>query len=135
MHGGLAGAVDYAAYRTETFRYASLQVGETAPGELAFDFPPGPPDHGRRIAAYVGDASKRERGAGKGLHAVELEDEDEAVVDSVERGARSRFYRRGRYSPAREVGVHHFHHLLAEFLAGVRAAGREPTAAPPRTGP
>jgi choline monooxygenase len=37
-------------------------------------------------------------------------------VESVQRGVRSRLYDRGRYSPAREGGVHHFHRLLAEFL-------------------
>jgi choline monooxygenase len=29
---------------------------------------------------------------------------------------RSRLYRRGRFSPSREVGVHHFHRLLAAAL-------------------
>jgi choline monooxygenase len=29
---------------------------------------------------------------------------------------RTRLYTRGRYSPAREEGVHHFHRLLARFL-------------------
>ena len=42
---------------------------------------------------------------------------DEAVVESVQRGVRSRLYARGRYSPAREAGVHHFHRLLAEFMS------------------
>jgi len=64
--------------------------------------------------AYVLDAGKRDRGAGGSLHEVELE--DEAVVEAVQRGVRSRFYRRGRYSPTRERGTHHFHRLLCEFL-------------------
>jgi choline monooxygenase len=38
------------------------------------------------------------------------------VVESVQRGVRSRLYTRGRYSVARETGVHHFHRLLAERL-------------------
>ena len=63
---------------------------------------------------FVWDASKRERGAGAGLDRVERE--DEAIVESVQRGVRSRLYDRGRYSPARERGVHHFHRLLAEFM-------------------
>src|SRR5579884_4290203 len=46
-----------------------------------------------------------------------VEREDEAVVESVQKGVRSRFYDRGRYSPTREQGTHHFHRLLAEFLA------------------
>jgi choline monooxygenase len=28
---------------------------------------------------------------------------------------RSRLYDRGRYSPRRETGTHHFHQLLARF--------------------
>ena len=43
--------------------------------------------------------------------------EDEAVVLPVQQGIRSRVYSRGRYSPQHERGVHHFHRLLAEFLA------------------
>ncbi len=42
--------------------------------------------------------------------------EDEAVVESCQAGVRSRFYDRGRYSPAMEPCVHHFHRLLAGFV-------------------
>lgn len=63
---------------------------------------------------YVSDESKLDKGAGADLHGVELE--DEAVVESVQRGIRSRFYTHGRYSPTREQGTHHFHRLIAEFL-------------------
>lgn len=66
--------------------------------------------------AYVTDESKRQHGAGSALHEVELE--DEAVVEAVQRGVRSRFYRGGRYSPTRERGTHHFHRLLCEFIGG-----------------
>lgn len=65
--------------------------------------------------SYVGDASKLDEGAGGALDRVEAE--DEAIVETVQRGVRSRFYSRGRYSPTREQGVHHFHRLLGEFLA------------------
>jgi choline monooxygenase len=64
--------------------------------------------------AYVWDEAKLGRGAGGSLHEVELE--DEAVVEAVQRGVRSRLYRHGRYSPTRERGTHHFHRLLCEFL-------------------
>lgn len=47
-----------------------------------------------------------------------VEREDEEVVESVQVGVRSRLYRRGRYSPANERGVHHFHRLLAAALGG-----------------
>jgi choline monooxygenase len=65
--------------------------------------------------SFVADPSRREQGAGADLHRVELE--DERVVEAVQRGVRSRLYRRGRFSPTREAGVHHFHRLLAAFLA------------------
>ena len=57
------------------------------------------------------DASKLDTGAGNGLDQVEME--DEAAVEAVQRGVRSHWYRSGRYSPRREVGTHHFHTLLA----------------------
>lgn len=63
---------------------------------------------------FVWDESKRGEGAGSGLDRVERE--DEAVVEAVQRGVRSRLYERGRYSPTRETGVHHFHRLLVETL-------------------
>lgn len=63
---------------------------------------------------YVADETKLEKGAGAGLDRVELE--DEAVVESVQKGIRSRFYESGRYSPAREQGTHHFHRLIARFM-------------------
>ena len=46
----------------------------------------------------------------------EIQDEDISICETVQRNLRSRVYDRGRYSAAREVGVHHFHSLLHEFL-------------------
>ena len=43
--------------------------------------------------------------------------EDEAVVESVQKGIKSRFYNRGRFSPSMEKAVHHFHRLIANFLS------------------
>ncbi|EKD71582.1 MAG: hypothetical protein ACD_46C00155G0004 [uncultured bacterium] len=63
---------------------------------------------------YVLDESKIGRGAGGELDKVERE--DESVVESVQKGIRSRFYHAGRYSPTMEQGTHHFHQLLCEFL-------------------
>src|SRR5438552_8152569 len=63
---------------------------------------------------FVWDESLRGEGAGSGLDRVERE--DEAIVEAVQRGVRSRLYDRGRYSATREIGVHHFHRLLAEFM-------------------
>lgn len=63
---------------------------------------------------YVWDASKLEQGAGAALDRVERE--DEVVVEAVQKGVKSRFYDKGRFSVAREQGVHHFHRLLAKAL-------------------
>lgn len=151
VHAGLAAAIDYGQYRTELFRWSSLQVGIAAGGEEVFDLPAGHPDAGQKVAAYwfwlfpnlmmnvypwgisvnvvaplgpertrvrflhyAWDPSRVEASAGAAIDRVERE--DEAVVESVQRGARSRLYRRGRYSPTRETGVHHFHRLLAGAL-------------------
>jgi len=66
--------------------------------------------------SFVADASLLGRGAGGALDTVEAQ--DEAAVLGVQRGLRSRFYDRGRYSPQHERGVHHFHRLLAQALQG-----------------
>ena len=47
----------------------------------------------------------------------EIQIEDIAICETVQRGLRSRTYNTGRYSVKRENGVHHFHGLLAEFFA------------------
>jgi choline monooxygenase len=67
-----------------------------------------------RFLTYVSDESKLEKGAGSGLNEVELEDEE--VVQHVQKGIRSRFYKYGRYSVKREQGTHHFHSLIAQFM-------------------
>jgi len=64
--------------------------------------------------SYVWKPEKLDRGAGADLDRVEHE--DEAVVEGVQQGVRSRLYTRGRYSPDRERGVHHFHRMLAASL-------------------
>ncbi len=68
-----------------------------------------------KFLQYVWDPAKLEQSAGNAIERVERE--DEAVVESVQKGVRSRLYRAGRYSPKRETGVHQFHRLLAEALA------------------
>ena len=137
VHKGLNEVVDYGTYTTELFRYSSLQTGFDGDGQVAgkylFIFPntmfnfyawglsinivePVSPDRTRvKYWTYVTDESKLGSGAGFDLHNVELE--DEAVVESVQKGIRSRFYDRGRYSPSREQGTHHFHRLIAEFMS------------------
>jgi choline monooxygenase len=48
---------------------------------------------------------------------IQLEDID--ICETVQRGLRSSTYDRGRFSPQRENGVHHFH-CLYEQLMGAR---------------
>jgi choline monooxygenase len=76
--------------------------------------------------AYVVDAARIASGAGAALD--QVEQEDEAAVESVQRGLRSRLYDSGRYSPSNERGVHHFHRLLCEFLADAGPAPKFDTA-------
>jgi len=136
VHHALNEIVDYGTYTTETFRYSSLQTGFDAQGNVAgrylfifpnlmFNFylwgisvnivkPVSPEKSVVSFLTYVSDESKLNSGAGADLHRVELE--DEAVVESVQKGIRSRFYAHGRYSPTREQGTHHFHRLICEFM-------------------
>jgi choline monooxygenase len=145
IHAGLAEAIDYGAYRTEVFDWSVLQVGVAKGGEEAFDgggeriaawywwlFPatminaypwgisvnvirPLAVDRTRvSFMTWVLDPSRIDRGAGAGLDRVERE--DEAIVEAVQKGVRSRLYDRGRYSPAREQGPHRFHRLLVQLM-------------------
>lgn len=63
---------------------------------------------------FVFDESKLGQGAGGDLD--QVEQEDEAVVEAVQKGIRSRFYDTGRFSPTKEQGTHHFQRLLCEYL-------------------
>ena len=65
-----------------------------------------------RFLSFVYDESKLDQGAGAGLNSVEAEDEE--VVQNVQKGIKSRFYKHGRYSVNREQGTHHFHSLIAQ---------------------
>jgi choline monooxygenase len=64
---------------------------------------------------YVWRAEKLNRGAGSALDRVERV--DVAVVEAVQRGVRSRFYDRGRFSVRREANVHQFHRLIAQAMS------------------
>jgi len=63
---------------------------------------------------YVSDESRFNSGAGSNLDTVEFEDEE--VVQLVQKGIRSRFYKFGRYSVKREQGTHHFHRVISSFI-------------------
>ena len=60
---------------------------------------------------FVWNRSKLGRGAGSDLDKVEAE--DQGIVEAVQRGVAAGAYDRGRYSPTKETGVHHFHRMLA----------------------
>jgi choline monooxygenase len=53
----------------------------------------------------------------------EVQREDIAICEAVQRGLRSSTYRSGRYSVQRENGLHHFHGLLSRFFGGPGAPG------------
>jgi choline monooxygenase len=54
--------------------------------------------------------------AGSFAFSDELQKEDVAICEAVQRGLASRSYDQGRYSVERENGLHHFHGLLARYL-------------------
>jgi choline monooxygenase len=54
----------------------------------------------------------------------EIQLEDERICEAVQRGLSGGSYARGRYSAAREVGVHHFHRLWHEHVAQAIEPGR-----------
>jgi choline monooxygenase len=146
VHQALNKVIDYGSYTTETFLYSSLQTALSEPSAVAdglsfdkniaaqyfFIFPnlmlnfypwglsvnivkPLEPNLTKvSYLTFVSDESKLNKGAGADLETVEFE--DQAVVESVQKGINSRFYEKGRYSPNREQGTHHFHRLIAEFM-------------------
>jgi phenylpropionate dioxygenase-like ring-hydroxylating dioxygenase large terminal subunit len=50
----------------------------------------------------------------------EIQREDVAICEAVQKGLESRTYDVGRFSVRRESGVHHFHRLYADAVAGSR---------------
>ncbi|MDP6870428.1 MAG: aromatic ring-hydroxylating dioxygenase subunit alpha [Candidatus Poseidoniaceae archaeon] len=63
---------------------------------------------------YVKDPTLGEKGAGSILDIVEHQ--DQWIIELVQRGIQSSVYERGRYSPTREQGVHHFHRIISHHL-------------------
>lgn len=140
IHSALNRELEFTSYRTVTYRFSSLQTAHApenfSDGEPAahyyFVFPnlmlnfypwglsanvvePISKERTRiRYITLVTDPSETGKGAGADLDTVEKEDQE--IVETVQKGIRSRFYRRGRYSVTRETGLHHFHRLIAEFM-------------------
>lgn len=63
---------------------------------------------------YIANQEKFEKGVAAMTDRVERE--DEAIVENVQRGVHSRLYDKGRYSPTKEQGTHHFHRLIAKYM-------------------
>ncbi|MEM1121406.1 MAG: SRPBCC family protein [Bacteroidota bacterium] len=65
---------------------------------------------------YIKDRDIWARMAGDAV-GEKTQQEDEWVVEGVQKGLKSRFYTDGRFSAKRETGVHHFHRLLKHYLS------------------
>ncbi len=155
-HPGLMREIDYAQYRTDTFRYYSQQfapiramkaedVSERfyTPGaglqqalyfwifpNLMLNIYPDnistniivPLSTEKTLTIFewffhdADQAKTRERIERAIAFSDEVQQEDIAPCENVQRGLRSSTYDRGRYFVKRENGVHHFHMLLSEFL-------------------
>ncbi len=64
---------------------------------------------------YVKDKDLAKKGAGSILDTVEIQDQE--IIEQVNKSMRSKIYDRGRYSPTREQGVHHFHRIISNYYA------------------
>ena len=146
IHASLNDALDYGSYTTELLPHGVLQIGHAESDSDTFDPPnqkiaafyywffpnlmfnfypwglsinivrPLAVDLTKvNFLTYVWKPEKLDRGAGAGLDRVERE--DEAIVEATHRGLKSSLYTRGRYSPTRETGPHHFHRLAVAVLA------------------
>lgn len=147
VHPRLFRALDYGAYKVETRRYHSRQYAPLrgVPDSQAFYywvFPnlmlniyPGsvqlnlivPTAVDRTTTVFEwyqldgpdpAEPPLADDDAGSLAFADEVQREDIAICEQVQRGLASHAYDRGRFCPARENGVHHFHQLLAEHLSG-----------------
>ena len=67
-----------------------------------------------RFLTYINKPEFIDAGVGGKLHKVEMEDEE--IVESIQSNLSSRAFKRGKYSPTMEKGVHHFHRLITKFI-------------------
>jgi len=140
VHPGLSKVLDYRAYDTQLFPWYSLQsspLRDTAgiygdgeafyyhvypnimlnvmPGRLQTNrvLPLGP---GRcRVEFdyyYAQDPKAQARIAMDAMFSDEIQHEDVAICEAVQKGLASGFYEAGRLCPKRESGVWHFHNML-----------------------
>lgn len=142
VHPALHRLLDYSRYEVKTHRYYSNQLGplregaETAlyywlfpnfminvyPDNMSTNLilPMGPE---RTLTIFEWFLPPQKPGAARtSMEATmafsdQVQVEDIAICESVQKGLRSVSYERGRYCVKRENGVHHFHQLLGEFLS------------------
>lgn len=139
VHPALSRVLDYRTYRTETARWHSLQwspidaaAGPYATGDALYYwlFPntminilPGRLQTNRVVPLgagrcrvdfdYIYPAATPEAVIDADAQfAQEVQQEDTAICEAVQRGLASGVYRPGRLSPRREAGVHHFQELV-----------------------
>ena len=155
VHPSLMKELDYAAYRTKTFRNHSLQISPIRPAEggrlrtgpdsdeaeywwiypnlMLNVYPdnfstnlilPLGPERTLTVFEWFFSGADRPDVQEKVRETVafsdEIQREDIAICEAVQRGLRSRTYERGRYSVKREAGVHHFHRLWAASMKPAR---------------
>jgi len=143
VHPKLFRWLDYDAYATETFPGGSVQIAPLRSGDdralyfwvfpnLMLNVYPDnfstnlilPLGHDRTVTIFewffLDPSSPAAREAIEATVATshEIQLEDIAICESVQKGLASRTYDRGRYSARREAGVHQFHLLLSRWLRG-----------------
>lgn len=158
VHPGLAGVLDYAHYRTETFANTSVQMsplkhadgveGSVRQGNTAYYwwvFPnfmvniysgvmdtnlvvPLGPEKCRVIFDFYFAPDVSSVFASQSIEVGEqVQQEDIAICEDVQRGLRSRSYSTGRFSVRRENGAYQFHQLLGRLLqSGLEDADPQP---------
>ena len=144
VHKELNNVINYEDYKTEIFSYSNLQLAQSDSEQTCFNLPKNIAAYyfwifpnmmfnfypwGLSVnivkplktnltkvefRTYVWDETKRDYGAGSQLEKVEKEDEQ--IVENVQKGVKSRYYKSGRFSPKMEMGVHHFHKLISNFI-------------------
>lgn len=143
VHPGLFKVLDYGAYEVQTERFYSKQVsplrgttGTASEGEALYYWvfpnwmlniypdnmslnvivPLGPERCVTIFEWYRHDVNAKDEIAKTIEFSDGIQDEDIMICESVQRGLASGAYERGRFSPLRENGVHHFQSLVHEFL-------------------
>jgi choline monooxygenase len=144
-HPSLFRALDYNAYRVDTFRYYSSQHSPLSPPRTGralyyWIFPnimlnvyPDnvssniilPVGHDQTLTIFEWFTYGKEEITPETVDfSDEIQQEDIRICENVQTGLASRSYDRGRYSVKRENGVYHFHCLLEEFLNAPGASSR-----------